>query len=99
MLASLLDCTIVEQYAVIQFLWLEGVKPSEIWRRMLAKYGKKSIMQRKVYQWVEKFQSGTASVNEDHSGQPTTSQTVDNVEQVNALVQRDREITVTGTAN
>jgi hypothetical protein len=53
-----------------------------------------------VYQWVESFQSGrTSIVDEDHLGHPTTSQTVDNVEQVNALVQEDRQITVTHTAD
>jgi hypothetical protein len=37
------------------------------------------------------FQSGKTSItDEDHSGHLTTSQTVDNVEQVNALVQEDR---------
>jgi hypothetical protein len=100
MWALLLDCIIVEQRAVIRFLWSVGVKPSEIHRRMLAQYGENCIMQRKVYQWVERFQSGrTSVVEEDHSGRLTTSWTADNVEWVNAVVQEDRQITVTDMAD
>jgi len=36
MLVPILDCTIVEQHAVIQFLWSEGIQPSGIHRRMSA---------------------------------------------------------------
>jgi len=39
----LLGCVIVEQRAFIQFLWSEGVKPSEIHRRLLAQYGENCI--------------------------------------------------------
>jgi len=41
MSAPLLDCSIVEQHAVIQFVWSEREKTSEIHRRMLVQYGKK----------------------------------------------------------
>jgi hypothetical protein len=52
---------------------------------MLAHYRENCIMQRKVYQWVEMFQSGRTSIVEDCSGHPVTSQVVDKVEQVNTL--------------
>jgi hypothetical protein len=49
---------------------------------------------------VERFQSGrTSAVDEDYVGCSTTSQTVDNVEQVNGLVREERWITVTDIAN
>jgi hypothetical protein len=84
MAAPLFDCTIVEQRAVIRVLWLEGVKSYEIHGRMFAQHGESCIMQRKVYQW---FQNGrTSVVDEDCSGRPTTSGTVDSVELVNGLV-------------
>jgi hypothetical protein len=51
----LYECTISEQHAVIIFLWAEGIKPSEIHRRMLVQYGGKCIGQREVYEWVERF--------------------------------------------
>jgi len=45
---------------------------------MLAQYGENCITQRKVYQWMERFQSGRTSIaEEDRSGCLNTSQTVD----------------------
>ena len=49
------DGTIEEQRGVVRFLWVEGVKPVEIHRRMLAQYGQSTMSQRKVYEWVERF--------------------------------------------
>jgi len=34
--APLQDCTVEEQRGVVRFLWAEGVKPVEIFGRMLA---------------------------------------------------------------
>jgi hypothetical protein len=100
MSAPLLDHSIVEQHAVIQFLWSERVKPSKIHRRMLAQYGENCITQGKVYQWVERFQSGSTSIiDEDCTGCPTTSQTADNIGQVNILVQKGKQITVNNITN
>jgi hypothetical protein len=48
--APLSECTISEKRAVIRFLWAEGIKPSEIHRRMLVQYGDKCIGQRKIYE-------------------------------------------------
>jgi len=80
MSAPLLDCTIVEQCALIQYLWSEGIKSSEIHRKLLAQYGENCIMQMMVYQWVERFQTcRTSVVNEEHSCHPTISQMVDSV--------------------
>jgi hypothetical protein len=51
--APLSECTISEQHSVIRFLWAEGIKPSEIHRRMLVQYGDKCTGQRKVDEWVK----------------------------------------------
>jgi hypothetical protein len=100
MWVQLFDCTIVEQCVVIWFLWSEGIRPSEIHWRMLGQYGEDCIMQRKVYQWVEGFQTDrTSIIDKGHLGHLTTSWTVDSVEWVNALVQEDRQITVTDTTD
>jgi len=70
----LLDFAIGEQCAVIQFLWSEGVKPSEVHRIMLAQHRENCITQRKVYQWVAMFLSGTPSIVDDEcSDRPSTS--------------------------
>ena len=53
--APLQDCTVEEQHGVVRFLWAEGAKPVEIHRRMLAQYGQSTMSQRRVYEWVERF--------------------------------------------
>jgi hypothetical protein len=98
--APLWDCTTVEQRKVMGLLWSDRVKLSDIDRIMLAQYEQDCITQREVYQWVERFQSGTKTViDEDHQGRPNTSWTADNFKRVNTLVQEDRRIIVTDTAD
>ena len=53
--APLQVCTIEEQRGVVRFLWAEGATRVEIHRRMLAQYGQSTMSQRKVYEWVERF--------------------------------------------
>lgn len=55
----------------------------------VSKYEESCITHMKVYQWMERFQSGrTIIATEDCSGHPTTSWTMDSVKIVNALVKR-----------
>jgi len=71
------DCTIKEQCGVVRFLWVEGVKPVEIHRRVLAQYRQSTMSQRKVYEWVERFKLVQTRVTDGHSGRPSTSRTQD----------------------
>ena len=71
------DCTIFDG-AILRFLWVQGVKPVEIHRRMLAQYGQSTMSQRNVYEWAERFKSGRKSgTDEGRSGRPSTSRTQD----------------------
>jgi len=68
------DRTIEEQRGVVRFLWADGAKHVEIHRRMLAQYGQRTMSQRKVCEWVERFKSDRARVtDEGRSGRPSTS--------------------------
>ena len=58
MAAPLEDATHEEQRAVIRFLAAEGVKPSEVYRRMPDQYGSSCLNQRNVYKWIERFKKG-----------------------------------------
>jgi len=72
--APLQDCTIEEQRGVVQFLWAEGVKLTEINHCMLAQYGQSTMSQQKVYEWVERFKlDRTRVTDEGRSGRPSTS--------------------------
>ena len=53
MATPLSTCTVEEQRSVIRFLWSEGVKPSEIHRRMKVQYEDSCLSQGRVYEWVE----------------------------------------------
>jgi len=72
MAAPLSTCTVKEQRSVIRFLWSEGVKPSEIYRRMTVQYGDSCLSQGRVYEWVERFQNGRQNVSEHRSGRPVS---------------------------
>ena len=51
---------------MICFLWLEGVKTSEISRRLLAQYGEQWMAQKNIYEWVAIFKHWrTALDNEE----------------------------------
>jgi hypothetical protein len=53
MAAALLTCTFEEQRGVIHFLWAEGVKPPEIYRRMKFQYRVSWLCEKKVCEVVE----------------------------------------------
>jgi hypothetical protein len=43
--APLSDCTIEEQRAIVHFLWAVVVKSAEVYRRVLAQYGARTMHQ------------------------------------------------------
>ena len=65
MAAPLSTCTVEEQRIVSRFLWSEGVKPSEIYRRMKVQYGDSCLSQGRVYEWVQRFQNGLQNVSDE----------------------------------
>jgi uncharacterized protein YbgA (DUF1722 family) len=65
MAAPLSTCTVEYQRSVIRFLWSEGVKPSEIYRRMKVQYVDSCLSQRRVYEWVERFRNGRQNVSDE----------------------------------
>ena len=68
------DCATEEQRGVVRVLWAERVKPVEIYRRKLAQYGQRTMSQRKVNEWVERFKSCRTHVTDEGSyGRPSTS--------------------------
>jgi len=71
MAAPLSTCTVEEQRSIIHFLWSEGVKPSEISRKMKIQYVDSCLSQGREYECVERFQDGRQNVTDEHcSGRP-----------------------------
>ena len=80
MAAPLSTCTVEEQRSVIRFLWSEGVKQYEIYRRMKVQYRDSCLSQGRVYEWVKRFQNGRQDVSDEHrNGRPVSvaSETVE----------------------
>ena len=93
-------CTKEEQRGVIRFLWSEGVPGAEIHRRLSAQYGGSALPRRSVYEWIKKFQQGRTSLkDEERSGRPSTSITDSNVEDVRAMILKNRRVTINEVAN
>jgi len=65
---------VAEQRSFIHFfLWSEGVKPSEIYRRMKVQYGDSCLSQGRVYEWVGRFQNRRQNISDKHwSGRPVS---------------------------
>jgi len=64
MAAPLETCTREEQHSVIQFLGSEGVKPTEIHRRMKFQYDDACLSQQQLYEWSRKLTNGVTSVED-----------------------------------
>ena len=99
MAAPLEDAIHEEQRAVIRFLAAEGVKPSEVYRRMSAQYGSSCLNQRNVYIWIKRFKEGRTSTKDGpRQGRPSEVNTPEKQQAVNDLVLAERRITVEETA-
>lgn len=95
MAAPLFVCTKEEQRSVIRFLWSEGVKGAEIYRRLSSQYGDNVLPQRSVYEWMEQFRNGRTSVtHEQGAGRPSTSTADDNIDKVRDMILNNRRITI-----
>ena len=71
MVAPHANDTIVEQQAVICFVW-SGVKMSEIYRAILAQY-EHCVAQKNLQEWVERLKHGKTMLDDDErSAWPST---------------------------
>ena len=88
-------CTVEEQRIVTRFLWSDGVKPSEIYRRMKVQYGDSCLSQARVYEWVERFQNGRQNISEEHQrGRPASVATETLKQQIKQRIRDYRRVTI-----
>jgi hypothetical protein len=57
----------MEQRVVMKFLVNEGVKPADIYRRLQAQYGDKTLSHSNTFEWCKRFKDDRTSVS-DHPG-------------------------------
>jgi len=85
----------MEQRVVMKFLVNEGVKPTDIYKRLQAQYGDETLSRSKTSEWCKCFKDGRTS-NSDKPGrggsQPTAVISV-NILRVERLILDNRRIT------
>jgi len=95
MAAPLTTCIKEEQRSVIRFSISEGVKPTEIHRRMEVQYGDACLSLQQVYEWSRKFLNGVSSVTDSpRPGQAHRVVTPEAIAAVEAIVEENRRVTV-----
>ena len=85
----------MEQRVVMKFLVNEGVKPTDICRRVQAHYGDETLSRSKIFEWCKHFKDGRTSVSNDAGrggSQPTVVIPV-NIYRVERLILDNRRIT------
>ena len=79
-----------EERSVIRFLWSESVSGTAIHQRPTAQYGNSVLLQRSVYEWIEKLKNGRTNFKHDRGvGRPSTSINEDNSERARGMVLLD----------
>jgi hypothetical protein len=84
--------TLYEQQSVIHFLWSKGRTPIEIHREMQPTYRDKCLTLRSVLWWCCEFTNDQDLNDNEWSGRPCTSLTLDNIARVDAMVQADQRV-------
>jgi hypothetical protein len=57
-------------------------------------FGEYSLSQTSVFEWHSCFKAGGASVEDEHSGRPSTRKTTEHVEKIRGLIHEDRRQTI-----
>ncbi|XP_064471437.1 protein GVQW3-like [Ornithodoros turicata] len=85
----------IEQRIVMKFLVNEGVKSSEIHRRLQAQYGHDTLSRSKAFEWCKWFRHGRTSVQADpnRGGSEPSVRVPENIQLVERLILNDRRIT------
>ena len=85
----------MEHRAVIKFLTLEGIVPSEVHTRMLKVYGDECPSYSTIKRWAALFKSGRTSLDDDpRSGRPSTAVNEDSIRAVETCILEDRRVTI-----
>ncbi|XP_043524290.1 protein GVQW3-like [Frieseomelitta varia] len=85
----------VEQRICIKFCQKLGHTCSETIRMIRKVYGDDSMSNTQIKEWYKRFKDGRVSVDSDYrSGRPSTSRTVENVERIQAAINKNCRLTV-----
>jgi len=89
----------LEQQMNITFLVKLGKGGNKIREMLQQVYGDNAMKKTAVYKWVKSFSEGRESVtDEERSGQPATSRTVENIAKICQIVRENRWLTIRNIA-
>ncbi|XP_064488323.1 protein GVQW3-like [Ornithodoros turicata] len=85
----------LEQRTVMKFLGNEGLKSSEIHRRLQAQYGHDTLSRSKAFEWCKRFRDGRTPVEDDpgRGGSEPRVRIAENIQLVERLILKNRRIT------
>lgn len=90
----------MDQRICIKFWIKNEIECSRVYEILTKIYGESAMNKTKVYEWYKRFQEGREGVEDnDRSGRPSTSATVENVEKVKEMVMNDRRIRIREVAD
>jgi hypothetical protein len=76
-------------------MWSEGLKPSEIYRRMKFQYGDSCLNHGRVCEWVVRCQKGRQNISDEHrSGRPVSVATETVKQQTEQRILDYRQVTI-----
>ena len=84
-----------DQRICIKFCFQTGKTSSETIQMMQKAFGNECMSKTRINVWYNRFKGGRTSVDSDsRSGRPSTTKTLDNIEQVRLAIEGDRRLTV-----
>jgi [histone H3]-lysine36 N-dimethyltransferase SETMAR len=85
----------VEQRAVIKYLQIKGMTPTQIHQDIVTTIGESAVSYDVVKRWCREFKCGRTSCENQHAGGPPVTVTTDkNIEKVHDVVLHDRRIRI-----
>ena len=83
-----------KQRICVKFSVKTGKSVTETFEMLKIAFGEEAICRTQTYEWWKPFKEGRTSVDDPHSGRPSTSQTDDNVPKVSEVIRSNRRLTV-----
>ena len=84
-----------EQRSIVKFLYNEGIKPSEIQRRLARQDSDSAFSLSAVYMWISSFKKGRTSCKDlPRMGRPVSTFTDANAAKVSDIIAQDRRVSI-----
>jgi hypothetical protein len=83
----------------VKFCVKLGKSVTETLNMLQQAYGDEAMSRMQCFEWYRRFRGGRTSLEDERSGRPFTSITLENVERIRELVHTDRQRTINDIAD